>query len=29
MVESASMMIKKKGVLREHVYADAFYPSGL
>jgi ferredoxin-NAD(P)+ reductase (naphthalene dioxygenase ferredoxin-specific) len=29
MVESAAMMIKKKGVLPEHVYADAFYPSGL
>jgi ferredoxin-NAD(P)+ reductase (naphthalene dioxygenase ferredoxin-specific) len=29
MVEAASMMIKKKGVLPEHVYADAFYPSGL
>lgn len=29
MVESASMLIKKKGVLPEHVYADAFYPSGL
>jgi ferredoxin-NAD(P)+ reductase (naphthalene dioxygenase ferredoxin-specific) len=29
MVEAASMMIKKKGVLAEHVYADAFYPSGI
>jgi ferredoxin-NAD(P)+ reductase (naphthalene dioxygenase ferredoxin-specific) len=29
MVEAASMMIKKKGVLPEHVYADAFYPSGI
>ncbi|WP_137174136.1 2Fe-2S iron-sulfur cluster-binding protein [Massilia sp. HP4] len=29
MVESAAMMIKKKGVLPEHVHADAFYPSGL
>jgi len=29
MVESAAMMIKKKGVPAEHVYADAFYPSGL
>lgn len=29
MVESAAMMIKKKGIAPEHVYADAFYPSGL
>jgi ferredoxin-NAD(P)+ reductase (naphthalene dioxygenase ferredoxin-specific) len=29
MVESAAMMVKKKGILAEHVYADAFYPSGL
>jgi ferredoxin-NAD(P)+ reductase (naphthalene dioxygenase ferredoxin-specific) len=29
MVEAASMMIKKKGVRPEYVYADAFYPSGL
>lgn len=29
MVEAATMMIKRKGVLPEHVYADAFYPSGL
>jgi ferredoxin-NAD(P)+ reductase (naphthalene dioxygenase ferredoxin-specific) len=29
MVELAAMMVKKKGVLPEHVYADAFYPSGL
>jgi ferredoxin-NAD(P)+ reductase (naphthalene dioxygenase ferredoxin-specific) len=29
MVEAASMMVKKKGVLAEHVYADAFYPSGI
>lgn len=29
MVESAAMMIRKKGIAPEHVYADAFYPSGL
>ena len=29
MVESAAMMVKKKGIAPEHVYADAFYPSGI
>jgi ferredoxin-NAD(P)+ reductase (naphthalene dioxygenase ferredoxin-specific) len=29
MVESAAMMVKKKGIPPEHVYADAFYPSGV
>ncbi|HEX9172697.1 MAG TPA: 2Fe-2S iron-sulfur cluster-binding protein [Telluria sp.] len=29
MVESAAMMVKKKGIPPEHVYADAFYPSGI
>jgi ferredoxin-NAD(P)+ reductase (naphthalene dioxygenase ferredoxin-specific) len=29
MVDAASMLIKKKGVLTEHIYADAFYPSGI
>jgi ferredoxin-NAD(P)+ reductase (naphthalene dioxygenase ferredoxin-specific) len=29
MVESAAMLTKKKGVLAEHVHADAFYPSGI
>jgi ferredoxin-NAD(P)+ reductase (naphthalene dioxygenase ferredoxin-specific) len=29
MVESAALMVKKKGIPAEHVYADAFYPSGL
>lgn len=28
MVEAASMLARKKGVLPEHVYADAFYASG-
>lgn len=28
MVEAAAMLAKKKGVLPEHVYADAFYASG-
>lgn len=28
MVEAATMLAKKKGVLPEHVYADAFYASG-
>jgi ferredoxin-NAD(P)+ reductase (naphthalene dioxygenase ferredoxin-specific) len=28
MVEAAAMLVKQKGVLAEHVYADAFYPSG-
>jgi ferredoxin-NAD(P)+ reductase (naphthalene dioxygenase ferredoxin-specific) len=28
MVEAATFLIKQKGVLEEHIYADAFYPSG-
>jgi naphthalene 1,2-dioxygenase ferredoxin reductase component len=28
MVEAATMMVKQKGVLADHIYADAFYPSG-
>lgn len=28
MVEAATMLVKQKGVLADHVYADAFYPSG-
>lgn len=28
MVEAAAMLVKNKGVLAEHVYADAFYASG-
>lgn len=27
MVEAAAMLVKQRGVLPEHVYADAFYPS--
>jgi ferredoxin-NAD(P)+ reductase (naphthalene dioxygenase ferredoxin-specific) len=29
MVESAAMLTRKKGVLAQHVHADAFYPSGI
>jgi ferredoxin-NAD(P)+ reductase (naphthalene dioxygenase ferredoxin-specific) len=29
MVEAAAMLARKKGVLPEHVYADAFYASGI
>ncbi|SFU54003.1 2Fe-2S iron-sulfur cluster-binding protein [Pseudoduganella namucuonensis] len=29
MVEAAAMLARKKGVPPEHVYADAFYPSGI
>ncbi|MES2534241.1 MAG: 2Fe-2S iron-sulfur cluster-binding protein [Pseudomonadota bacterium] len=29
MVEAATILVKQKGVLAEHVYADAFYPSGI
>ncbi|MES2263643.1 MAG: 2Fe-2S iron-sulfur cluster-binding protein [Pseudomonadota bacterium] len=29
MVEAASMLARKKGILAEHVYADAFYASGI
>jgi ferredoxin-NAD(P)+ reductase (naphthalene dioxygenase ferredoxin-specific) len=29
MVEAASMLVRKKGVLSQHIHADAFYPSGL
>ncbi|CAN7253912.1 2Fe-2S iron-sulfur cluster-binding protein [Pseudoduganella sp. LjRoot289] len=29
MVEAAALLAKKKGVLPEHVYADAFYASGI
>jgi naphthalene 1,2-dioxygenase ferredoxin reductase component len=28
MVEAATMMVKQKGVYADHIYADAFYPSG-
>lgn len=27
MVEAATMLVKQRGILHEHVYADAFYPS--
>jgi ferredoxin-NAD(P)+ reductase (naphthalene dioxygenase ferredoxin-specific) len=29
MVEAAAMLVKKKGVLAQHVHADAFYSSGI
>jgi ferredoxin-NAD(P)+ reductase (naphthalene dioxygenase ferredoxin-specific) len=29
MVEAATLLVKQKGVLHEHIYADAFYPSGI
>lgn len=29
MVDAASLLVKNKGVLPEHVHADAFYPSGV
>lgn len=29
MVEAAAILVKRKGVLAEHVYADAFYASGI
>jgi ferredoxin-NAD(P)+ reductase (naphthalene dioxygenase ferredoxin-specific) len=27
MVEAATMLVKQRGILPEHVYADAFYAS--
>ena len=29
MVEAAAMLARRKGVLPAHVYADAFYASGI
>jgi ferredoxin-NAD(P)+ reductase (naphthalene dioxygenase ferredoxin-specific) len=29
MVDAAAMLVKQRGVLHEHVYADAFYASGI
>ena len=28
MVEAATLLLKQRGLLREHIYADAFYPTG-
>ncbi len=29
MVEATRMLVKQKGILADHIYADAFYPSGI
>ena len=29
MVDAATLMLSRKGIAREHIYADAFYPSGV
>jgi ferredoxin-NAD(P)+ reductase (naphthalene dioxygenase ferredoxin-specific) len=29
MVDAATLMLARKGIAREHIYADAFYPSGV
>jgi hypothetical protein len=28
MVEAASFLVRQKGILQEHIHADAFYASG-
>lgn len=29
MIDAATMLLKRKGIQQEHIYADAFYPSGV